>query len=113
MKKKIIIWTICFIIFINLPFWDFFTGEDYSFSNRDGSYTYVEMTGKGGDLKSTLLNYGGYLALHPEKDKDDNNLYRTFTIKPWRIWEWRQMIMHSDRFQLPYLDTSANPYKKK
>jgi hypothetical protein len=24
------------------------------------------------------------------------------TIKPWRFWEWREYIFHSDRFSLPY-----------
>lgn len=26
-------------------------------------------------------------------------------IKPWRFWEWRQMIFHSDRFKNPNLIT--------
>ncbi|MCX2573206.1 hypothetical protein [Pedobacter sandarakinus] len=32
-----------------------------------------------------------------EKDK---TLYRTFTLKTWRFWEWGEWLIHRDRFML-------------
>ncbi|MES2276018.1 MAG: hypothetical protein V4592_08345 [Bacteroidota bacterium] len=103
MKKKILIGTIVVLIFINLPFWSFITIRNYSYQNKDGSYRDTEMSGMGGSFDAVLRGYGGFLALHPDRDKGDNNLYRTFAIEPWRFWEWREMILRSDRFKLPYL----------
>ena len=42
------------------------------------------------------------LETHP--DIKNKTLYRTFTIKPWRFWEWYQMIFHHTRFGLTYLE---------
>lgn len=103
--KKTVIWLVALVMLVHLPLWDFFLGEDDTYSNKDGSYRYEEITGKGGSFNTVMLNYGGFLATHPEKDQGDNNRYRTFTLKPWRFWEWREMLFHSGRFRLPYLDT--------
>jgi hypothetical protein len=101
MKSTIIV-LLAIILVANLPFWDFFLQEDYTYSNVDGSFTYNEEAGKGKSYWGCQRLYGYFLCQHPEKDQGDNNLYRTFTIKPWRFWEWREMIFHSDRFRLPY-----------
>ena len=42
------------------------------------------------------------MSRNPDKDLGDNHLFRTFTIKPWRFWQWGDMLFHSDRFRLPY-----------
>lgn len=97
--------TVCAVLIIsNLPILNFFVGENYAYSNYDGSFTYSEEGGKGQSFKSALITYGAFLCRHPDKDQGDNRLYRTFTIKPWRFWEWREMIFHSERFSLPYLE---------
>ncbi|WP_419699068.1 hypothetical protein [Mucilaginibacter sp. NFX135] len=101
MKKIILIITVI-IIGSNLPFFSFFLEENYTYSNKDGSFTYSEESGKGKSYWGCQRLYGYFLCQHPEKNTGDIRLYRTFTIKPWRFWEWRQMIFHSERFLLPY-----------
>lgn len=102
MKIKIIIIAFSVIVLLNLPFWDFFLQENYTYRNLDGTFRYSEESGQGNSFNNCLLTYGAFLCQHPDKNKRDVTLYRTFTIKPWRFWEWRQMIFHSDRFLLPY-----------
>lgn len=104
MKKIILVSFLGIVILSNLPFISFFLNENYTYSNIDHSFRYSEENGKGQSFKSALITYGVFLCQHPDKDQGDNRLYRTFTIKPWRFWEWGQMIFHSDRFTLPYLD---------
>lgn len=102
--RKIIFITIAIVIISNLPLWGFFWSENYTYSNSDLSFIYNEESGKGQSYRSCLISYGRFLCQHPEKDQGDNRLYRNFTIKPWRFWEWREMIFHCDRFSLPYLE---------
>jgi hypothetical protein len=102
MKKIILITLAIIIIGSNLPFFSFFLEENYTYSNKDGSFTYSEEGGKGISFRSCMISYGYFLCQHPEKNTGDIRLYRTFTVKPWRFWEWRQMIFHSERFLLPY-----------
>ncbi|HEY8929521.1 MAG TPA: hypothetical protein VIM55_10040 [Mucilaginibacter sp.] len=101
--KRIVLFFITIVLLMNLPFLDFISSENYVYRNIDGSFNYSEEGGKGNSFKSCLISYGAFLCEHPEKDTGDNKLYRTFTIKPWRFWEWREYIFHSDRFTLPYL----------
>ncbi|MDB4921832.1 hypothetical protein [Mucilaginibacter sp.] len=103
MKKIYIIATTAFILFSNVPFISFLFEENYAYSNADSSFIYNEEAGKGKSFSGCQRLYGYFLCQHPEKDHGDNKLYRTFTIKPWRFWEWREMIFHSERFGLPYL----------
>lgn len=104
MKKQIIITLVAIIVISNLPFFSFLLQENYTYSNADGSFTYSEEGGKGKTFWGCQRTYGYFLCQHPEKDQGDNRLYRTFTIKPWRFWEWFEMIFHSDRFTLPYIN---------
>jgi len=107
MKAKKIIYIIVIAICIsNLPIFNFFAQEDFTYSNADRSFTYSEEGGKGKSFWGCQRKYGYFLCQHPDKDQGDNNLYRTFTIKPWRFWEWYQMIFHHDRFSLPYLNSN-------
>ena len=103
MKKQIILIISVIIVVINLPFFSFFLQEDYTYCNADGSFTYSEEGGKGKSYWGCQRMYGYFLCQHPEKDQGDNKLYRTFTIKPWRFWEWYEMVFHHDRFKLPYI----------
>jgi hypothetical protein len=102
--KNIVYVLLVLIVFSNLPFFDFFLQEDYTYTNADGSFIYSEAGGQGKSFWGCQRKYGYFLCQHPEKDRGDNQLYRTFTIKPWRFWEWREMIFHSERFGLPYLE---------
>jgi len=104
MKTKHILSIIIALILIsNLPFVNYFLKEDYTYSNADGSFQYNEEGGNGKSFWGCQRKYGYFLCQHPEKDTGDNQLYRTFTIKPWRFWQWGDMIFHSERFALPYL----------
>jgi hypothetical protein len=100
MKKRIVIWTTGVLIFINLPFWDFFTKEYYSYCNADKTFIYTEEAGM--DFQACQRMYGYFLCQHPGKDSGDNTLYRSFTLKPWKFWQWREMLMHNDRFLLRF-----------
>ncbi|WP_345211819.1 hypothetical protein [Mucilaginibacter gynuensis] len=102
MKKVILVILILVIIVINLPPINYFLTENYTYSNIDATFTYSEEGGKGKSYWGCQRSYGFFLCKHPEKDQGDNNLYRNFTIKPWRFWEWYQMIFHSERYSLPY-----------
>jgi hypothetical protein len=103
MKKYILI-LVVLVVLSNLPFINFFLIEDFSYSNVDRSFTYNENGTKGLNYISVIKAYTVFLCQNPSKDQGDNRLFRTFTIKPWRFWEWREMILHSDRFSLPYKD---------
>lgn len=106
--RKVLFVAIVFIIIANLPLWDFFLQENYTYSNRSSSFVYNEESGKGMGFNNCLIRYGYYLGQHPQEGNADVTIYRTFTVKPWRFWEWREMIFHSDRFRLPYLDTTSH-----
>jgi arylsulfatase A-like enzyme len=104
MKKKII-FLLSFLLLINLPplRWiiNIFTTENYSYTNFNGSFTCSENYGKGGSYENCVLNYADYLKMHAA-DKD-RQLYRCFTLKPWRFWEWYKWIIEGrQRFSLPY-----------
>ncbi|WP_143020769.1 hypothetical protein [Mucilaginibacter gossypii] len=99
--KKALITIVAAVLISNLPIFNFFLQENYEYQNFDSSFTYSEESGKGNSFKSCLINYGAFLCKHPEKDQGDNRLYRSFTIKPWRFWEWAQMLF-SERYRLPY-----------
>jgi hypothetical protein len=101
MKKYLLI-IFAIILLSNLPFFDFFFEENFTYENIDRSFTYDENASKGLNYISAVKAYTIFLCQHPEKDGGDNRLFRTFTIKPWRFWEWREMIFHSERFSLPY-----------
>ncbi len=103
--KKTIITIVVIIIISNLPFFSYFTTENYTYQNIDNSFTYDENSGKGLDYISVVKSYTIFLCQNPVKDQGDNRLFRTFTIKPWRFWEWREMLFHSERFALPYKAT--------
>ncbi len=100
MKKTFLV-IVLVIVVSNLPFFNFFLQEDFTYANSDGSFYYNEEAGKGKSFEGCLRMYAHFIETHP--DVKNKTLYRTFTIKPWRFWEWYQMIFHSQRFQLPYL----------
>ena len=110
MKLKIIFVTIGLVILVsNLPLFEFFFQEDFIYRNVDRSFYYNEDGGKGRSFEGCLAMYNHFLGFHPLiKDK---TLYRTFTIKPWYFWEWREMIFEPARFKLPYLEPSDPAYK--
>lgn len=101
MKKGIFIPVLTIIIVSNVTPIVYFFKDDYAFSNHNGEFYVSELGGKGRSFTSIKDGFDFYSKEHPlEKDK---TLYRTFTLKPWRFWEWGQWIAHFDRFTLPYI----------
>jgi hypothetical protein len=96
------VFIIAVLLITNSPWFDFFLQENFTYANGDGSFTYSEESGKGKSFQGCLITYGYFLCAHPQKAAKDRQLYRTFTIKPWRVWEWRQFLFYSERFKLPY-----------
>lgn len=102
MKKKTKTWIIIIVsivIITNLPPINYFLEENYSYQNKDASFTYVEKPGKGLDYEVGQIRFERFQKQNPNKDQ---TLYRTFTLKPWRFWQWWQMLRHFERFKLPY-----------
>ncbi|MFC0514600.1 hypothetical protein ACFFGT_10325 [Mucilaginibacter angelicae] len=99
--KKVILIASVIIALSNLPIFNFFLQEDFRYQNFDGSFLYKEEPGKGKSFIGCIRSYGHFLCEHPERDRGDNRLYRTFTIKPWRFWQWSEMLF-SERYRLPY-----------
>lgn len=83
----------------NLPPINYFWQESYSYQNKDGSFTYTEQPGKALDYNVGKIRFERFQKLNPNKNQ---TLCRNFTLKPWRFWEWWQMIKHFERFTLPY-----------
>ena len=101
MKKKTKIWIaviLSTVVITNLPPVNYFLQESYSYQNKDGSFSYTEQPGKGLDYEVGKIRFDRFKERNPNKDQ---TLYRTFTLKPWRFWEWWQMVSHSERFRLP------------
>jgi hypothetical protein len=102
MKKKTKFWIaiiISIIVITNLPPVNYFFQQNYSYQNKDGSFTYTEQQGKGLDYEVGKIRFNRFKKQNPDKD---HVLYRSFTIQPWRFWEWWQIIAHFERFTLPY-----------
>ncbi len=76
--------------------------ENYTYSNYDGSFTGDEEAGGTGAFKTVRYDYRDWLKAHPDKAQKDSRLYRTFSINPWRFWEWSDYLFCPERFRLPY-----------
>lgn len=88
------------IAFSNLPPINYFWQESYTYQNKDGSFVYTEHPGKALDYNVGKIRFERFKQLNPTKNQ---TLYRNFNLKPWRFWEWWQMIKHYERFNLPYI----------
>ena len=107
MKKKhirLIIWSSVFISLVlvtNLTFIGHFLKRNYTYSNYNGTFRHNELKLKGRGYTNRDKGYQYFLHHNPlVKDKQ---LYRTFTLDPWRFWEWHEWYYHFDRFTLPYI----------
>jgi hypothetical protein len=102
--KKIIITAALIILLINIPPLSWFSKifyEDYSYSSYNGAFFYQEYQLKGSNFNGCRNQFEDYKRANPLiKNKQ---LYRTFTLKPWRFWEWHEWIIHYKRFMLPYI----------
>ncbi|MDN3588061.1 hypothetical protein QWY86_15365 [Pedobacter aquatilis] len=98
--KITLIAILALIIISNLPPISFFFQEDYAYQNKDGSFKYQEHAGKGLDFEVCKIRFNRFKVENP--NNPNKTLYRTFNLKPWRFWEWREMITNPERFKLPY-----------
>jgi hypothetical protein len=101
MKKIILIIFLVVVFIFNLTPVSYLLKENYTYRNSDGSYTFQE-EGGGYNFNMAKTRYKWFLREHPSKSQGDTQLYRTFEIKPWYIWEWGDYIFQHERFSLPY-----------
>ncbi len=99
-KNKIFLLIITAIVFIsNLPPITYFLQEKYHYQNKDGSFQFSEQGGPTQDFEVAKAKFESFKIKNPKNPHQ--RLFRTFTLKPWRFWEWWQMIRHYERFSLP------------
>src|SRR5690554_4747638 len=107
MKKKhirLIVWSSVFVTMVlltNLTFIGHFLKRNYTYSNYNGTFRYGEARLKGKGY--TNRDEGYQYFLNNNTQVKDKQLYRTFTLDPWRFWEWHEWYYHYDRFTLPYI----------
>jgi len=100
-RNRIIIITVAVIITLsNTPPIQYFFRESYHYQNRDGSFEFTEQGGPTQGFDVTKRRFEAFKTDNPSNP--NKTLYRTFIIKPWRFWEWWQMIFNHERFTLPY-----------
>ena len=99
--RNYILLVVAIIVFSNILPFRYFFGEEYHYQNADGSFQYTEMPGKGLDYEVGRIRFDRF----KEKNLMNKNtvLYRTFTLKPWRFWEWIDMVKNYKRYQPPKL----------
>jgi hypothetical protein len=102
MKKVIVIILVLLVAISNFSPISYLLKENYSYSNIDGSFKFHEEGGAGYNFAMAKKRYEWFLKDNPEKAKRDSTLYRTFTIKPWRFWQWGDYLFQNERFRLPY-----------
>jgi len=106
-RTKFILYTILALIIIsNLPPITFFFQESYAYQNKDGSFKFEEQSGKSLDFEVCKIRFQRFKIENP--DNPNKTLYRTFAIKPYRFWEWWQMVVNQERFTLPYLEPQSS-----
>ncbi|WP_208645708.1 hypothetical protein, partial [Mucilaginibacter endophyticus] len=67
MRRKVLLVIVGIIFLINLPCWDFFTKERYSYCNEDSSFIYTEEWTQ--NFIACQKSYGCFLSMHPKKDR--------------------------------------------
>lgn len=100
MVAKIVLGILLFLIIITNAFPILSTWRWYDFTTKDGAYSFELYEAKGRDLDMMERSWNRY------KDKYkpiDTTLYRTFKIKPFAFWHWRQYLF-SRKYSYPYLD---------
>jgi hypothetical protein len=104
--KKILLSILAILIISNLPPIQYFIRENYHYSNRDGSFEFTELDGNR-NFDVAKKQFANFKIRNP--NNPNRELFRTFTLKPWRFWEWWQMVRHFERFTLPIFP--LNDYK--
>lgn len=103
MKKRnriIAIIILGIIIISNTPPFQFFLQENYHYKNKDGSFQFTEQAGMGRDFQVAKRQFKNFVKTHP--NNQNKTLYRTFLVKPWKFWEWYQLIFNNERFRLTF-----------
>lgn len=102
-KTKVVVSIIAVTIIIaNMPPVTYFLQEDYHYQNKDATFEFTE-TSNFRDVNVGKKQFESYILKNP--NNPNKTLYRTFTLKLWRFWEWWQMLSHYERWLLPFLDT--------
>lgn len=106
MKKQVTKWitiiAVALILVGNFTPVSYLLHENYTYSNFDGSFIDSEEAGGKPAYLTVTYDFRDFLKKHPDKAQKDTTLYRTFTIKPWRFWQWSDFLFCPGRFKLPY-----------
>jgi len=103
--KWIAIAAIAVVLISNFTVISYLGREAYSYRNYDNTFSLAEEDGGKSDFLTIKARYALFLKAHPEEATTDSALYRTFTIKPWRFWQWSDFLFCPERFKLPYKAT--------
>lgn len=102
-KKNILIIIAALIIISNLPPVYYFIGENYHYQNKDGSFSFTEHPGTIQNYKMAILRFESFKKNNPKNP--NNKLYRTFYLKPYKMWEWFSIVKNFEKFNLEYFVT--------
>lgn len=100
--KWVFIVVICVLLIMNFTPLSYVLHENYTYRNFDGSFRDAEEGGGKPAFLTVRYDYRDFLKKYPGKKAKDSLLYRSFTIKPWRFWQWSDFIFCPQRFRLPY-----------
>lgn len=93
---------ILILIVSNFLLNNFLPQENYCYTNYDETFIAQENFGGKEAYETILFKYGRFLKRHPDKEKNDPNLYRRFQFKVFKFWQWKDYLFSSARFDLPY-----------
>lgn len=102
--KITLVIAISIIIISNSPPITYFFQEQYHYQNKDGSFEFVEQAGPTQNFEVAKASFKSFKNENLQHKND--LLFRTFTFKPWRFWEWRQMLVDYDKYELPLLNNA-------
>lgn len=85
----------------NYTILSYFLKRNYTYSNYNATFLYEELRLQGRPYEGRDRRYQSFLEQHP--NVKDKQLYRTFSLDPWRFWEWHEWVNHFERFKLPYI----------
>jgi len=105
-NKLFIIIVVIVIILSNTPPIQYFFQENYHYQNRDGSFEFTEQSGPTQGFDVAQKKFESFKIDNPLNP--NKTLYRTFIFKPWRFWEWREMIQHWEKYKLPQYENNVN-----
>jgi hypothetical protein len=108
-KSRIILIILILLVAVNLPPIKWLTGgNDCSYSNGDGSFTFGEMNFKEYNYQVCQARFKAYKTLDPS----DTTLYRLSRINLLRFWRWGEYLF-APNYRLAFRDWQDIEAKRK